>query len=342
VTAASSNTVVVPAAGLTVGSGSITVSTAGATTLGASTITLTASDGSLTAVATFTVTVMASTVPGAPQNLVAVVSRNSVLLTWQAPASSSVEPVQTYVLDAGGAPGVTQYSIPLGNVLAFSATVPDAIYFARLRAVTPAGSSPASNEVQIALGQAAPPLPPLALLATVQGTAVTLQWTENPLGPVIASYQIQAGTASGLVDIGAIPVSMAARTLSVNAPPGTYYVRLVALNAAGPSPASNEAVVTTGVGVCTIPAVPTGLTATSTAGVISVRWNPAAAGAIPLGYQLVAGSVSGGADLAVLALAASTTAVGGAVPAGPYFIRVAAGNACGISAPSAEVSVVVP
>jgi hypothetical protein len=30
------------------------------------------------------------------------------------------------------------------------------------------------------------------------------------------------------------------------------------------------------------------------------------------------------------------------VPAGPYFIRVAAGNACGISAPSAEVSVVVP
>ena len=87
--------------------------------------------------------------------------------------------------------------------------------------------------------------------------------------------------------------------------------------------------------------MPTGLTATSTAGVIRVRWNPAAAGAIPLGYQLVAGSVSGGADLAVLALAASTTAVGGAVPAGPYFIRVAAGNACGISAPSAEVSVVV-
>ena len=95
----------------------VTVSTAGATTLGASTITLTASDGSATAVASFTVTVMTSTVPGAPQNLVAVVSRNTVFFTWQPPASPSGEPVQTYVLDAGGAPGTTLLSLPLGNVL---------------------------------------------------------------------------------------------------------------------------------------------------------------------------------------------------------------------------------
>ena len=85
-----------------------------------------------------------------------------------------------------------------------------------------------SNEVQIALGQAAPPQPPLALLATVQGTAVTLQWTENPLGGVISSYQLQAGTASGLVDVGVFPLTSTTRTLSVNAPPGTYFVRLVA------------------------------------------------------------------------------------------------------------------
>jgi hypothetical protein len=345
VTASSSNTSVVPAAGVVVGvaggSRIITINTAGATTLGASTITLTASDGSLTAVATFTVTVMASSVPGAPQNLVAVVSRNTVFFTWQAPLSASGEPVQTYVLDAGGAPGATQVSLPLGNVLSFSATVPDGVYYVRLRAVTPAGSSPVSNEVQIALGQTAPPQPPLALLATVQGTAVTLQWTENPLGAVIGAYQLQAGTASGLVDVGAFPLPPTQRTLSVNAPANTYFVRLVALNAAGASASSNEAIVTTGTGVCTIPAVPTGLTATSAAGIISVGWSAAAAGAIPLGYQLVAGSVTGGADRAVLALPASTTAIGGAVPAGPYFIRLAAANACGVSAPSAEVSVTV-
>lgn len=346
VTATSSNTAVVPAAGVVLasagGARTVTINTAGATTLGASTITLTASDGSLTAVATFTITVMTSTVPGAPQNLVAVTARNTVFFTWQAPASPSGEPVQTYVLEAGAAPGAPQISLPLGNVLAFSATVPDAIYFVRLRAVTPAGPGPASNEVQIALGQAAPPLPPLALLATVQGTSVTLQWTENPQGPVIGSYQVQAGTASGLVDIGTIPLSAATRTLAVNAPAATYFVRLIAVNAAGASAASNEAVITTGAGICTIPAVPTGLQATSSAGRIAVRWDAAQAGAIPLGYVLQAGSISGGSDRATLTLPATSTAVGGAVPAGPYFIRVAAANACGASAASVEVSVAVP
>ena len=345
VSGSSSNTAVVPAAGVVLGgagtNSSVTISTAGATTLGTSTITLTASDGSATAVAAFTVTVMTSTVPGAPQNLIAVVSRNTVFFSWQPPASSSGEPVQTYMLDAGSAPGTTLVSLPLGNVLAFSATVPDAIHYVRIRAVTPAGSGPASNEVQIALGQAAPPQPPLALLATVQGTAVTIQWTENPLGPVIASYQLQAGTATGLVDVGAFPLAATARSLSVNAPPSTYFVRLVAVNAAGTSAPSNEAIITTGAGICTIPAVPTGLQATTAGGVISVRWNSAAAGAIPLGYVVQAGSISGGIDRAVLNFPATTTAVGGAVPAGPYFIRVAAGNACGVSAPSAEVSVVV-
>ena len=114
--------------------------------------------------------------------------------------------------------------------------------------------------MQSQLGQTAPPLPPLALLATVQGTAVTLQWTENPLGPVVASYQLQAGTATGLVDIGVIPLPASARTLAVNAPPGTYFVRLVAVNAAGSSPPSNEAIVDAPApGVCTPPAAPTGL-----------------------------------------------------------------------------------
>ncbi|MGD9902375.1 MAG: Ig-like domain-containing protein [Vicinamibacterales bacterium] len=346
VTASSSNTAVVPAGGVVLassgGSRTVTISTAGATTLGSSTITLTASDGSLTAVATFTVTVMTSTVPGAPQNLMAVTARNTVFFTWQAPATATGEPVQTYVLEAGGSPGAPTISLPLGNVLAFSATVPDAAYFVRLRAVTPAGSGPPSNEVQIALGQAAPPLPPLALLATVQGTAVTLQWTENPLGPVVGSYQIQAGTATGLVDIGAIPVSAATRTLAVNAPPATYFVRVVAVNTAGAGAASNEAVITTGGGICTIPAVPTGLQATAGSGTIDVRWDAAQAGAIPLGYVLQAGSISGASDRAVVSLPATTTTIAGAVPPGPYFLRLAAGNACGTSAVSADVSVVVP
>jgi hypothetical protein len=179
-------------------------------------------------------------------------------------------------------------------------------------------------------------------LATVQGTGITLQWTENPLGPVITSYQVQAGTASGLVNIGVILLAASARTFAASAPPGTYFVRVVALNAAGASPPSNEAVLTTGAAVCTIPAVPQGLQASSAVGVINVQWNAASAGAIPLTYVVQAGSVTGGADRGTFPFPASVTAVGGGVPSGPYFLRVAAANGCGTSAFSTEVSTTVP
>ncbi len=344
VTASSSNTAVVAAAGITLaGTGpnrTVAISTAGAASLGTTTITLTASDGALSTAASFTVTVQASTAPGAPQMLGATTARNRVVFSWQPPATA--EPVQTYVLDAGYAPGATALSLPLGNVLAFAASAPDGVYFVRVRAITPAGSGPVSNEVQIALGQAAPPLAPQALLATVQGTAVTLQWTENPLGPAIIGYQVHAGSASGVTNIGVIPLAAAARSLSVSAPAGSYFVRLVAVNAAGASIPSNEAVVTTGAGICTVPAAPAGLQASAAPGVISVRWNPPATGAIPTSYGLRAGSVSGASDRGTFGFPATVTAVGGAVPGGPYFIQVAAANACGTSAASLEVSTVVP
>ena len=340
VSAGSSNVAVVPASGVVLGhSGSsrtVTISTVGATSLGTTTITLTASDGFLTSQASFTVTVTSP----APRTLIAVTARNLVQFTWLPP--SAPDPVLAYVLEAGFTTGTTAVSVPLGPVLGFATAAPDGVYFVRVRAVTAAGTGPASNEVRVALGQAAPPLAPVALLATVQNRLVTLQWTENPLGPVITSYQIQAGTATGITDIGVIPLAATARTFSLTAPPGTYFVRLVAANSSGASGPSNEAVLTPGAGVCTIPAVPLGLQAASAAGVINVRWNAPLAGAIPLIYVVQAGSVTGGADRGTFTFPSSLTAVGGAVPPGPYFIRIAAANACGTSAPSLEVSTTVP
>ncbi len=344
VSAGSSNTAVVPASGVVLGgSGSsrtVTINTAGATSLGTSTITLSASDGFLSTQASFTVAVSAPSVPGAPRTLAVTTARNVAQFTWLPP--SAPDPVLAYVLEAGFAAGTTAVSVPLGPVLGFGTAAPDGVYFVRVRAVTAAGTGPASNEVQVALGQAAPPLAPLALLATVQNTLVTLQWTENPLGPVITSYQIQAGTATGVTNIGVIPLAATARTFSVTAPPGTYFVRVVAANGSGAGPPSNEAVITAGAGTCTIPAVPLGLQASSAAGVINVRWNPPLAGAIPINYVVQAGSVSGAADRGTFTFPGNVTAVGGAVPPGPYFIRVAAANACGTSATSVQVSTTVP
>ncbi len=341
VAGSSSNTAVVPQAGVVIGgSGSsrlpVTVSTAGASTIGVSTITLTASDGQASSQATFTVTVAQSGPPGPPQNLAATVVRNAVTFSWQAPATSG-EPTTGYMLDAGYAPGTTAVSLPLGNVLTFSVAAPDAVYYVRLRARTAAGFGPPSNEVVVATGQAAPPLAPLALLATVQGTTVQLQWTENPLGPAIASYQLQAGHSAGVTDVAVLPFSATARGFSAVVPVDTYFVRIVAVNAAGTGPPSNEAMLTTGPGVCTIPSAPTGVSAGTALGAISLTWNPPSAGAIPTIYRIQAGTASGLSNWGAVDVPGTLTTVGGAVPSGPYFIRVFAMNACGASAASAEI-----
>lgn len=284
-----------------------------------------------------------SALPSAPRNLTAVVARDVVVLTWQAPTTATTEQVSGYLIEAGFSPGETLGTLALGNVLTHTITgAPSGVFYVRLRAQTAAGLSPPSNEVQLATGQSAPPLAPQALLATVQGTTISLRWTENPIGPAITGYYLQAGTAPGLADLGALPLPPTARTFAVNAAPGTYFVRVVAVNAAGASVASNEVMLAPGLNVCTIPDAPTGFVAVGVTGALSVRWDAAQLGAIPTGYVLQAGSVSGAADLGTVALGGGTTAAAGTVPSGPYFLRVFAANVCGTSAPSTEVSTLVP
>lgn len=344
-TASSSNTVVIPnnrvQLGGTGANRTVTVTSVGQ--YGSSTITLTASDGTLSSTATFVVTVSPSSVPGPPQSLAAVVTRNRITFTWQAPPTAATEPVSGYRLEAGLGAGETIAVLPVGTALTYTVFVaPDGVFFARLRALTAAGLSAPSNEIQFATGQAAPPLAPLALLATVRDTAVSLQWTENPQGPIITGYQLRAGSGPGLTDVGLAPLPASARSFSAVAPAGTYYVRLVATNAAGESVASNEAILVAQPGTCTIPAVPTGFVATTQPGRLSVRWDPPSSGAIPTSYIVHAGSVSGGVDRFIVGLPGTLTAGSGLVPVGPYFLRLFAANVCGTSAASTEASATVP
>ena len=301
------------------------------------TITLTASDGNSTASASFTLTVTLQSAPA--RNLVAVVARNQVNLTWQPPLSS--QPVTGYVLEVGFSPGSTALSVPLGNVLSFSALAPDGRYYVRVRSMTAVGAAAPSNEVQFATGQAGPPLEPLSLLATVVGTSVTLQWTENAFGPAIAGYELRAGSMPGLSNIAVVPLPGSTRTLSANAPPGTYFLRVHASNAAGTGPASNEVTLNVGPGVCTIPETPVGLAASVNAGTVSVVWNPPVSGAIPTGYRLDVGSAPGTTNIGSFPLPPGTNLAAPA-PSGTYFIRLSATNQCGSSSPSLEVSFVVP
>ena len=278
--------------------------------------------------------------PNAPQALTRQVSAYDVAFAWVAPPPAG-RAVTGYVLEAGTAPGHTLVTLPLGDVRQTTVRAPEGVFYVRVRAVTIAGAGPPSNEVIVATGTLAPPLAPSAVLATVQGTRVTFQWSHGPLGNIATGFHLQAGTQAGVVDIGVLPVAGMARSFSIDAPPGTYHVRVVALNPSGASPPSPSVVVSPGPGACTPPQPPTGLAAGASPGAIAVTWGAPQSGAIPTGYVLRAGSVSGGANIGVLTLGPQLS-IGGAVAPGAYFLQLAATNACGASAPSAEVSAVVP
>jgi hypothetical protein len=123
--------------------------------------------------------------------------------------------------------------------------VPNGVYFLRVRSRVGAQLSPPSAEVMIVVGGVpSPPEAPRSLVHTLTaGSTVTLTWLA-PFFGTPTSYVLEAGTASGLSDIVVFNTGSTALTLSFpGVPPGTYYVRVRAVNALGASVASNERVI---------------------------------------------------------------------------------------------------
>ena len=84
------------------------------------------------------------------------------------------------------------------------------------------------------------PLAPVGLTAVVTGRTVALSWQHSSDGPPLDPLSIVVGRAPGLADLAVIPVSLSTTTVTAPAPPGTYYVRVVADNQCGTSASSNE------------------------------------------------------------------------------------------------------
>lgn len=82
----------------------------------------------------------------------------------------------------------------------------------------------------------APPEAPSPLAVTVTGRRVDLGWRDR--GDT-TSFEMEVGLAPGTTALR-IPLGMATSTALANAPPGTYYVRVVAVNDIGRSLPSNE------------------------------------------------------------------------------------------------------
>jgi hypothetical protein len=185
-------------------------------------------------------------VPPAPSNLTAVVSGHAVFLSWSPPPGQ----ITAYYVAMGLSPGTTiaASSLPPNQTSGIAQPIPPGTFYFRVHAVDATGLSAPSNEVVAVVsggGCVGPPAAPVGLAANVAGTFVTVNFGPGGGCPA-TNYALHAGSGPGLSNI-AIANLGTMTGLATLAPPGTYYVRVFAQNAAGTSPPSNEIIVDVGV-----------------------------------------------------------------------------------------------
>jgi uncharacterized protein (TIGR03437 family) len=181
--------------------------------------------------------------PAPPAGLAVQVAGSTATFTWSAPGSGG--PLSRYLLLAGATAG---FAAPIAVLpLAPNATsvavpaVPPGTYHVRLVAENAGGPSAPSNEVVVTVAGAAVPGAP-NLAATAVGSTVTVSWSPGS-GGLPTSFTLSAAIVPGGSPVATIPLAGTGATFT-GVPPGTYYLRLSARNAAGTSPASNEVTVT--------------------------------------------------------------------------------------------------
>ncbi|MBP7775872.1 MAG: PQQ-dependent sugar dehydrogenase [Acidobacteria bacterium] len=176
---------------------------------------------------------------------------------------------------------------------------------------------------------------PTAFTLAANGATLVASWSR--VGGA-TSYQLEVGTATGLANLLNIDVGDVGLIQGV-VPAGTYFGRVRAVHPGGtsaPSPEGTERVTTTAE-CLTAPPVPANYVARAGGLLAALTW---AASPAATHYLLEVGSASGLADLAVSTLGSATTFTATA-PAGSYFTRVRAVNACGASAPTPERAIVL-
>jgi len=356
ITAGSSNTAVVPTAGLAVsGSGaSRTLSvTPAANASGSSTITVTVTDGLTTAQTSFVMTVTAvddppTFGPGVPLAISTVT------------ATATSFPVTLHDIDTPGATLTLTATTTAPALLANTGlTVTPLSSTATSRTFTVTvlpnpgmtgvgGLGLLAEDLASAVGRAvqltvtatpAAPDAPTNLTVSATGTVLTFSWTPATTGSAPTSYTLHVGNAPGATTL---PVQSTTDTsLSVPiAAGGTYFARVRAVNTHGTSVASQEV----SVSVATPnprPGAPTGLTASFAGRTISIAWTAPTTGDPVTSYTLEVGSAKGLSNLLVVPMGAGTSFAAPGVPDGVFWLRVRGSNAAGNGPPSQDLGVVM-
>lgn len=216
--------------------------------------------------------------PPPPTGLSAQVAGNVVTAFWN-PSPGAVN----YLVQVGTAPGASNlFSGTVGNTTTASGAVPPGTYFWRVMAIGPSGAASgpsAEDQFTVGSGGCVPPGPPQNFTFSVAGARVMLRWAPPASGSPPTAYVIEAGSAPGLANLFVGSIPGAPPETAVDAPSGTYFVRLRAQNACGLSGVSSEQVITVGGGNQPPPPPPTSCVPALTPAVQNV---PAAGGVFEL------------------------------------------------------------
>ncbi len=202
--------------------------------------------------------------------------------------------------------------------------------------------------------QAAPGAPTNLVIVTGPGGGVSLQWTHStgtfthyiieaggaPAAPFlrIATDAFRNGSGATPGYYGKMPDLVAAFS-AAGIGAGDFYVRIRGANGAAESAPSNEVVAHIRAG-CYQPGTPTDFTAIMRGDFGMLQWNPGDGG-VPTTYLIYASTVPNlPSPQFVIPVATPNLTV--PIPVGTWYVRIAASNGCGTSAPSAEYTVTSP
>lgn len=173
--------------------------------------------------------------PGQVTNLLSSVNGSELTLAWVPPTEGGTA-IGTR-LEAGSGPGLANLAVlplPVSTTSLVVPGVPPGTYHLRVRHVGPALPGPPSRDVVVTVpATCAPPLTP-RLAITKTGGTVTIAWQLPRLGsPAPSHHVLEAGTAPNTANLVTVPLP--GYSLSVAPLPGTYHIRMLAVNSCGNS-----------------------------------------------------------------------------------------------------------
>ena len=272
----------------------------------------------------------AAQTPAAPV-LQVTVTGQTVAGSWNAVAGAT-----GYRVEVGLSPALMAYGLDVGGLTAFSISAPQGVYYLRVLARNASGLGAPSNVVTVSvLSAQGPPPPPTNFSASVNGSTMTLS---AQLPSVSLTGLLLVGGATPGAAQGVVPLSVSPQNTLQNVPPGTYHLRLVALNAGGTSVPSNEVQVVVSAPTCVAPAAPV-VNAQVSGSAVVLSWSAVSGAAA---YRVDVATTPGGAPVLSQPVGPQTTAVSNpSAPAGTFYVRVTAFTACGLSTTSSETSLTV-